>query len=375
MDYRLKEDQLLLQKTVRKFTEREIEPIAARIDQEEKIPDELIRKMADLGLFGMPVPTRYGGGEADNLTVILVCEQIAYSGTGAWWSVAFNNSIPECILRFGSDLVRETFLKPLCDGTACSSIQFTEESTGSDPRLLSTTAVPDGDAYVVNGMKRFSTFGARDGYAMLFAKDETERCTAFVIQKNSPGYSVTRRWDLMGGGGMETVDVYLENLRVPKNHILGEKGKGFDVLLHWISTEKIEQCAACVGMIQAALDEAVQYTKERLVRGKPVAGMQGVQWMLADVYVRLQAARSMTYRAAVLQDEGDPNWMTEAAAAKLFVMPTTLQAVDIARQLHGAYGYSREFKVERIYRAVAGATAIATSLEINKSIVGNWVCR
>ncbi|MEW6444013.1 MAG: acyl-CoA dehydrogenase family protein [bacterium] len=375
MDFRLNDEQILLQKTVKKFTEKEIEPIGAQIDREEKMPAELIAKMARLGLFGMPVPRKYGGSETDNLSVILACEEIAWSGTGAWWSAAFNNSIPESIYKFGSESIRERFLKPVCEGKACSSIQFTEESTGSDPRALITTALPDGDAYVINGMKRFSTFGGRDGYAMLFAKDETGKCTAFVIRKNVPGYSVTRRWDLMGGGGMETVDVYLENLRVPKDQMLGEKGRGFDVLLYWISTEKVEQAAASVGMMQAALDEAVKYAKGRIVRDKPMAAMQGIQWMLADIYTRLQAARWLTYRTAFLQDQGDLSWMTEAAAAKLFVTPATLQAVDIARQLHGGYGYSREFKIERIYRAAAGASAIATSLEINKSIVGAYLSR
>jgi len=375
MNFNLTEEQLLLQKTVRKFTEREIEPIATQIDREEKLPDDLIKKMSQIGLFGMAVPKRYGGGESDNLSVILACEEVAYSGTGAWWLVAFNNSIPETIARFGSEEIKEKYLRPLCDGRACSSIQFTEENTGSDPRALITTAIPDGDVYVINGMKRFSTFGGKDGYAMLFTKDETGRCTAFVIQKNVTGYKVTKAWELMGGGGEETVDVYFENMRIPKEDLLGEKGKGFDVLLYWISTEKVEQCSACVGMAQAALDEAIKYAKSRIVREKPMATMQGIQWMLADIYTKIEASRWLTYRAAFLQDQGDANWMTEAAVAKLFVIPTILEAIDISRQLHGAYGYSREFKIERIYRAVAGATAIATSLEVNKSIVGSWLGR
>ena len=375
MNFSLNEDQKMLQNTVRKFRERDINPVAAQIDKEEKMPDGMIKKMADIGLFGMPVPNKYGGGGADNLSVIVACEEVAYSGTGAWWSVAFNNSIPESIWKFGSEQIREKFLKPLCDGTACSSIQFTEENTGSDPKALITTARPDGDYYIVNGMKRFSTFGGRNGYAMLFAKDETGKCTAFVIPKNGPGYSVSKQWELMGGGGMETVDVHFENMRVPKENLLGEKGKGFDILLYWISTEKIEQCAACVGMGQAALDEAVKYSKERMVREKPMSAMQGIQWMLADIYTKVAAARWLTYRAAFLQDQGDTSWMTEAAAAKLFVVPTILQAVDISRQIHGGYGYSREFKIERVYRAVAGASAIATSLELNRTIVGAGLAR
>lgn len=373
MDFNLNEDQLLLRKTVIKFTENEIEPIAIQIDRDGKLPDDLIKKMAQIGLFGITIPKKYGGAELDHLSTILTCEEIAYSGTGAWWLVAFNNSVPDCIDHFGSEEIKEKYLRPLCHGTAYSSIQFTEENTGSDPTALITTATPNGEEYVINGMKRFSTFGGRDGYSVLYAKDETGRCTAFVIQKNVRGYVAQKNWDLMGGGGIETVDVYFEDMRVPKVNLLGDKGKGFEILLYWIATEKVEQCSACVGMAQAALDEAIRYTKMRMVREKPMSTMQGIQWMLADIYTKVEAARWLTYRAAFLHDQMDANWMREAAAAKLFVVPTVLEAVDIARQIHGAYGYSKEFKIERIYRAIAGASGIATSLEINKSIVGSWL--
>jgi len=375
MDFNLTEDQLMLQTTVREFTEREIEPIATQIDREGRLPDDLIKKMAQIGLFGMAIPKQYGGTEAGNLSCVLACEQVAYSGTGAWWLMGFNNSIPECIVHFGSEEIKQKYIRPLCDGTAYSSIQFTEEETGSDPEALITTAVPDGDNYVINGMKRFSTFGARDGYAVLYTKDEAGECTAFVIEKNVAGYSAEKVWELMGGGGMEAADVYFDNMRVPKANLLGEKGKGFNVLLYWISTEKIEQCAACVGIAQAAIDEAVKYAKSRMIRGKPISGMQGIRWMLADMQAKIEAARWLTYRAAFLQDQGATEWMTEAAAAKLFVVPATLEVTELARRIHGAYGYTKEFKIERLYRAIAGGAAIATTLEINRSMVGASLVR
>lgn len=370
MDFNLTEDQLMLQTTVREFTEREIEPIAAQLDREGKLPDDLIKKMAGIGLLGMTIPRQYGGTEVGNVNCILACEQVAYSGTGAWWLVGFQNSISECIAHFGSEELKQKYIRPLCEGTAYASIQFTEEETGSDPESLVTTARPEGDNYAINGMKRFSTFGARDGYAVLYTKDEDGACTAFVIEKNVPGYSSTKVWELMGGGGIEAADVYFEDMRVPKASMLGEKGKGFEALLFWISTEKIEQCAACVGIAQAALDEATTYIKSRTVRGKPISGMQGIRWQLADMQAKLEAARWLTYRAAFLQDQSSPSWMTEAAAAKLFVVPAAIEIVETARRIHGAYGYTREFKIERLSRAVAGAASVATSLEINRSIVG-----
>jgi alkylation response protein AidB-like acyl-CoA dehydrogenase len=370
MNFSLNKQQQMLQKVVKDFTEREIEPIAAKMDREGRIPDDLIKKLAQLQLLGMGIPEKYGGAEAGNLSCILACEQLSYSGTGAWWLVGFNNSIPESIAHYGSEELKQKYLRPLCDGTAYASIQFTEADTGSEPRALTTTALPDGDSYVINGSKRFSTFGARDGYAVLYAKDEMGNCTAFVVEKNVAGYKVEKYWELMGGGGMEVVDVYLENLRVPRENLLGEKGKGFDVLLFWIAAEKIEQCAASIGIAQAAMDEAVKYAKQRIVRDKPMSDMQGIRWLLAEMYTKMESARWLTYRAAFLQDQEDRNWMTEAAAAKVFVIPAVTEVVNQSLRLHGAYGYTKEFKIERLYRAIAGAPLIAVSLEINRSLVG-----
>jgi alkylation response protein AidB-like acyl-CoA dehydrogenase len=371
MNFDLTEEQILLQKSIKQFSDREIEPIAAKIDREGKLPDNLIHKMADLGLFGLAVPREYGGTGMGQLNCILVCEQLAYSGAGAWWLTAFNNSIPDTIAQFGNDYIKNNFLKPLCDGSAYASIQFTEADTGSDPKSLVARVIPDNDHYIANGMKRFSTFGARDGYAMFFAKDEDDNCTAFIIKKNTPGYSISKMWELTGSGGIEAVDIYLDSMKIPKENMLGTKGKGFDILLYWISVEKIQQCAASVGIAQSALDEAVKFAKSRMNRGKPISDMQGIRWMLADIYNKVQAARWLTYRTAFLKDHDDKNWMTEAASTKLFVVNATIEAVETARQIHGAYGYTRDFKIERLYRAITGASAIAVGLEINKTIVGS----
>jgi alkylation response protein AidB-like acyl-CoA dehydrogenase len=220
-------------------------------------------------------------------------------------------------------------------------------------------------------MKRFSTFGARDGYAVTYTKDDNGDCTAFIIRKNEKGYSTPKIWQLMGGGGMETTDVYFENFRVLKQDMLGKKGKGFEILLHWIASEKIQQCAAATGIAQAALDEAIKYVKAKQSGGRPISGMQGIRWTLADMQAKIEACRWLTYRAAFLEDQQTDNWQTESAATKLFVAPAAMQVVDMARQLHGAYGYTKETKIERFYRVIAGCTSIAVSLEINRSIVGS----
>lgn len=365
----------MIQRTAREFAEKEIEPIADQMDRSGKVPPEMARKMAAMGFLGMTVPRKYGGQEVGALACALVLEQLAQAGSGAWWIVGFSNSIPEVIHHFGSEYIRGKFLPPLFTGSMQASIMFTEPDTGSDPRMLKTTAVPDGNDYVINGTKRFITLGSWNGYATLYARDDAGKTTCFIIEKNVAGYSAPKMWELMGSGGLESMDVYLENVRVPAENILGEKGNGFNILLHWIAGEKIEQCAVNTGIAQSALDEAVKYAKGRMLRAGAMATLQGIQWELADLQIKVQASRWIAYRAAFLQDKLASNWQTEAAAAKLFCIPASLDVVRQALILHGGYGYSKEFKIERLYRAAIGSGVIATSLEINKSIVGASLVR
>lgn len=375
MDFNLTEGQIAIQRLARDFSDQEIEPAAEKLDREGKLPDELIVKFAGLDFLGMTVPREYGGTGAGNLDCILAIEQLAYSGTGAWWLVGFNNSIPASIVKYGSEEIKTRFLKFFCDGTAYASIQFTEAETGSDASALMTTAVPDGDRYIINGMKRFSTFGARQGYSVTYTRDDEGNCTAFITEKLASGYTAPKIWELMGSGGIEAADVYYDDYRVPAANMLGGKGKGYDILLYWIATEKIEQCAAALGIARAALDEAVNYVKARLSRGKPVSAMQGIRWELAEMQAKLEACRWLTYRTAFAEDREEPDWQTQAATAKLFVVPAAQQIVESARRLHGAYGYAKESKIERLSRAVTGFPSIAVSLEINKSIIGGSLVR
>jgi alkylation response protein AidB-like acyl-CoA dehydrogenase len=370
MNFDLTEEQKLLQKTVLEFTRREIEPVAKDIDRENKAPDDLIKRLADLKLLGMTLPEEFGGSGSGSLNCVLAVEQISYSGTGAWWLLAFNNSIPESVLRFGTAEQKRKYLPPVCKGDVYASIQFTEPDTGSDPKALTTKATLEGDHYRINGVKRFSTFGARDGFAVLYAKDDSGQCTAFLADKNIEGYSAGRTYDLMGGGGIEAVDIYYDNYRLPQENVLGMQGKGMEILLPWISDEKIQQCGACLGIAGAAVDEAVSYSKNRNAGRSHLSDLQGIRWMLAEMQAKLNAARWVTYRAALLKDKNSSDWMAEAATAKMFVVPAAMEIVELSRRIHGCYGYTREFKIERLYRAIAGASAIAVSLEINKSITG-----
>lgn len=368
MNFDLSEEQKILQKTAKEFVRHEIDPVAEEIDRRNRIPDNLIRKMADLKLLGMTLPQEFGGAGLSCLDTLLVIEQLSYSGTGVWWLAAFNNSIPNSILAFGTEEQKRRYLPPVCRGESYASIQFTEPDTGSDPKALTTRAIREGDGYRINGTKRFSTFGAREGFAVLYARDEDDRCTAFVIDKNGKGYAAGSAYALMGGGGIEAVDVRYENYRASRDSVLGKPGKGMELLLHWIAEEKIQQCGACLGIANAALDEARAYATARKIRTGLLSDMQGIQWMMAEMQAKRTAIRWVAYRAAALKDSGASNWKTEAAIAKTFVVPAAMEIVELSRRIHGAYGYTKEFKIERLYRAIAGASAIAVSLEINKSI-------
>jgi len=375
MDFNLTDSQKLIQGMTAEFCRNEIEPIAVELDKKGSIPDDLLQKYADLGLFGMTVPNKYNGTDSGHFAHLLAIEKLAYAGTPAWWPVAFNNSLPYIICRFGTHEQKEKYIKGNLDGTKLFSIQFTEPDTGSDPGALATRAMPDGDYYFINGHKRFSTFGARPGPAIVWTKDEEDGCTCFIIDKFAPGYTAPKIWELMGCGGVEPADVYYDNFKVHKNQILGEKGKGFEVLLYWVSIEKLEGCIVAVALAQAALDEAIKYTKNRIIKGKPMSDMQGIRFELADMYAKIQASRWMVYRTAHLLEEGSQEFQREAAACKLIVQPQMSDVISTSLRLHGAYGYTKDFKIERIYRAQPGNIVISVSLEINKSFVAGSLLR
>ena len=375
MDFMLSEKQKMLQTMVKDFTRKEVEPRWKEMEDSRRIPEDLLKKLNDIGLLGMTVPVEYNGTNAGGFEHLLAIEQLAYSGTPAWWPVAFNNSLPETICKFGTPEQKKRFVSPMFDGTKCFSIQFTEPDTGSDSRALKTTARPDGDYYILNGQKRFSTFGARNGTTIVWAKDEEGGCTAFLVDKNCPGYTAPKIWKLMGTGGIEAADVYFNDVCVHKDQMFHKKGKGFETLLYWIAIEKVEGCMVATALAQAALDEAVKYTKSRVVGGKPMSDMQGIRFELADLYAKIQACRWLAYRTAILHETDDPGFQTEAAACKLFVQPVVSEVIATALRLHGAYGYTTDFKIERLFRAQQGNVVISVSLEINKAIVGSMLVK
>ncbi|MBL7101607.1 MAG: acyl-CoA dehydrogenase family protein [Desulfobacteraceae bacterium] len=379
MDFNLSPESKMIAKAAQDFCKKEVLPIMDSIIEKDDYPDELLMRFAKARMLGMVVPKEYGGVGTSNLNIILILEELGKTGSVCAYPMMMNNSTAETILHWGSEDVKKRFLPPLCDGSAYASTAFTEPATGSDPTALTTTAVPDGDDFIVNGTKRYITSGNKKGFGVFYLKDEEIKdqkgnVTAFIVDKSSQGYTTSAPWQFMGLEGINCVDVFFKDVRVPRANILGERGNGFRILLRWIAGERIEQAAYMVGLGQAALDESIQYSKERLVRGKPMGFMQGIQWMLAEMKTKIDACRLLTYRAACLQDEG-VHIDILSSELKIFVTPTVQDVTRMALQIHGSYGYSKEYKVERLFRYAAHAGVIASSSEINRSIAGSALLR
>ena len=374
MDFTLSPESKMMVKAAKDFAQQFIEPIAAKIEEDDVIPDDLLPKFAAARMLGLMIPKEYGGAETTALNMILITEELAKCASAAYWAMAMNNSVAETIYHWGSENQRKDLVPPLCDGSNYAAMAFTEPGTGSDPTAITTTAVPDGDNYVLNGTKRFITNGHKEGYGIFFVKYETEKVTAFIVDKSAEGYSWSKPWSLMGLGGQGLVDVFLKDVRVPQANIFGEKGNGFPILLRWIAGERVQQMSFMVGMGQACLEESLKYAKERIVRGKPMTAMQGFQWMLSEMHASIEACRWWTYRVASKWDEGG-NIQVDSAALKLFVVPTIQEVARKGLQIHGSYGYCRDYKIERLYRTIAHGGVTASSTEIQKTIVALTLMR
>lgn len=364
------EDELTIQKVTGEFTRGEIIPLVSSIENENRCPHNMLKKCADLGLIGITVPRQYGGAGASLLADVVAIEEIARAGIGMEWLISMNNSIAAVLCEFGTEDIKSSYLPPVCRGEACFSILFTEPETGSDPKLVNTRARLDGDYYTVTGEKRFISWGDWNGTGILFVKDDDDGITCLLIEKNTEGYSTGEPYKKIGSPAQEAVDVYFDNMKVPAGNILGEKGKGFDILLWWIAAEKIQQSAAALGIAEEALDESVRYCKQRQQRNGPIADLQGIQWTLAEMRTKIEAARWLTYKCACLREEQASDWITMAALNKIVAIPMAVEVTRLGMQLHSAYGYTRDMPIGRLHEAALGGLGIATSIEINKSIVG-----
>lgn len=374
MDFTLSPVNKMVVKAARDFCERVLPDIQSYMAENNDYPPDLMEIYAKNSMLGFDVPKEYGGLEATNLNFVLLLEEFGKTGSTCFLPLMMNNSVAESICHWGSEEVKKKFVPPLCDGSAWATMAFTEPGTGSDPKMLTTTAKPDGDDYIINGCKRFISMANKPGYGVFICKDlsmegQPHDSTAFIIDKSSEGVSCSGHYDLTGLDGADTCDIFFNNVRVPKENILGQPGQGFNVLLRWISGERIQQAAGMVGVGQAAYEQAKKYSKERIVNGMPMGYMQGFYWMLGEMKVKIDACRLMVYNAICKQDAGK-NFDTASAEVKVFTTPLIQEVTRMAVQIHGSYGYSKEYLVEKLFRTAMHQGVVASSLEINKTITG-----
>jgi alkylation response protein AidB-like acyl-CoA dehydrogenase len=370
----LSEDHLAVQEAVRSFVQAEVAPHAAAWDKRPEFPKAALRGLADLGCYGVAVPTEWDGAGLDYLALSVILEEIA-AGDGATSTVVSVNNCPVCsiLMAFGTQDQKARFLKPLARGDMLGAFCLTEPHVGSEAGGLRTTAVRDGDAYVLNGVKQFITSGKNGDVAIVMAVTDKAAgkrgISAFLVPTATPGYTVARLEDKMGQHASDTAQILFENCRVPAENLLGEEGMGLKIALSGLEGGRIGIASQAVGMARAAFDAALAYAKERTSFGQPIFQHQAVQFKLADMATQIEAARQMIRHAAALKDAGRP-CLKEAAMAKLFASEMAERVCSDAIQVHGGYGYVSDFPVERIYRDVRVCQIYEGTSEVQKILIG-----
>jgi len=354
MDFQLTEEQVMIKNMVREFAEKEIAPLAEEIDATDQFPSDIFKRMGELGLFGIPFAEAYGGSGGDYLSLLIALEEIArVSGSVAIIMDAQTSLCCEPIYLFGTEAQKQKYLHPLARGEKIGAFGLTETQAGSDAGSTRTRAVRDGDEWAINGEKIFITNGSLADVLVITAKTDPDQGTrgisSFIIEKGTPGFQVGRDEKKMGLKGSVTSQLFFENCRIPLANLLGKENEGFKQFLTTLDAGRLAISAMAVGLAQGALDKAVAYAKERVQFNQPIAQFQAIQWMVADMVTEIEAARMLVYRGAWLKGQG-LRFTKEAAMAKLFATEASEHVCYKAIQIHGGYGYMREYAVERMYR-------------------------
>jgi alkylation response protein AidB-like acyl-CoA dehydrogenase len=355
MDFDFREDHKLLRQSVRDFARAEIAPHAQRWDREERFPTELVPKLAKMGLLGIRIPEEYGGSGMDMQAYAICVEEVARADGSTALTVASHNGLGTGhLLTFGSEEQKRKYLPRAASGQWLAAWALTEPGSGSDAAALRTTARRDGDSWILDGTKTFITQGSVGGFCVILARSEpgTSRqqgITAFVVERGTPGFTASKHLLKLGCRSSDTAELTLDSVRIPDGARVGEVGRGFVDTMQILDRGRISIAAMALGLGYGALDKAVEYAKQRTAFGKPIGQFQAIQWILADAKAELDAASLLTYRAAWLADRGEP-FTRAAAMAKLFASEASTRACNGAVQVHGGYGYVREFDVERHLR-------------------------
>ncbi len=380
MDFELTEEHRMIRRMVREFAEKEIAPRAQEIDETDRFPDELFRRMGELGIIGLPFPEEYGGSGGDYMSLVIALEEIArVSGSMAITLDAQTSLFCEPIYLFGTEAQKQKYLTPAARGEKIGAFGLTEPQAGSDAGATRTRAVRDGDEWIINGQKIFITNGSIADFVVITAKTDPEAGTrgisAFIVEKGTPGFQPGRDEKKMGLKGSVTSELFFENCRIPAENLLGKENEGFKQFLVTLDAGRVAIAAMAVGLAQGAFDKAVAYAQEREQFGQPIARFQAIQWMIAEMATEIEAARLLVNRAAWLRTKGE-RFTKEAAMAKLFATEMSERVCHKAIQIHGGYGYIQEYEVERMYRdqrlcAIGEGTNQIQRLVIARQILGH----
>ena len=380
MNFDLPESHQLLRSTVRDFCEKEVRPHAREWDEREEFPHSIIPRLAELGLLGIRIPEEYGGSGMDTLAYAIVVEECARVDGSLALTVASHNGLGTShILTYGSEDQRKKYLSKAVTGEWLAAWALTEPGSGSDSAGMQTTGVRDGDDWVLNGTKMFITQGSVGGFCVVLARTNKETApqrgiTAFVVDQGTPGFKASRKLEKYGCRSSDTVELTLENVRVPDSNRIGEIDHGFYDTMGILDRGRVSIAAMALGLGRGALDMATRYALDRQQFGRPIAKFQAIQWMLADAKTGLDAAALLTYRAAVAADSGEP-YSLEASTAKLFASEVATKVCNDSLQIHGGYGYTREFDIERHLRDVKICEIGEGTSQVQRMVIAKHLLR
>ena len=379
MDFELTDEQQLIRDAVREFAEAEVAPIAAELDRDHRFPHELLPRLAEMNLMGMTFPEKEGGAGADYVSYVIAIEEISRVCASTGIIMSSHNSLATWpIYTFGTRAQKDHYLHDMTSGRRLGAFALTEPAAGTDAAAGTTTATPTADGYALNGSKMFISNAPHAEIYIVFAKTDPDRGTrgisAFIVEKDTPGFAVGEAEHKMGIRGSSTPPIYLTDCRVPKEALLGEEGEGFKIAMATLDGGRIGVSAQALGIAQAALESSVAYAKERVQFGKPIANLQAIQWMIADSALDVDAARLLVYRAASCVANGRP-YSTEGAMAKLFASETATRVAGRAIQIHGGYGYTESYPVERNYRDAKITELYEGTSEVQRMVIARSALR
>ena len=378
MNFNLTKTQELFRQMIREFAEKEVKPLAAEIDEQERFPQETVDKMAKLGIFGIPVPKQYGGAGGDNIMYSIAVEELSRCCATTGVVVSAHTSLcMSPILQFGTEEQKMKYVPKLASGEWIGAFGLTEPNAGTDAAGQQTTAVLDGEEWVINGNKIFITnAGHADVYIVIAMTDKslgTKGISAFIVEAATPGFSIGKKELKMGIRGSATAELIFNNVRIPKANLLGKVGEGFKIAMMTLDGGRIGIASQALGIAQGALDETVKYTKERKQFGKKIAQFQNTQFQMADLKTKIEAARLLVRSAAFREDEhtANPrvNFSADAAMAKLFTAETAMEVTTKCVQYHGGYGYTREYPVERMMRDAKITEIYEGTSEVQRMVI------